>query len=212
MSRHTLGGGGSAITLRLVECSARKSENMNATLKTISKLLRPPDSPRGLIRGWDVVEQEIGLALPNDYKAFIDLYGTGQVSSAAGWAVIWNFRDSSFWWEGSLSDRLTERYSATDSYRQSNETEWPCPYPIYPEPRGLLPFGSVVDVQNLNWLTVGRANRWDVVYFDFDGSEFTRLEGDSFCRCLLKMLRQEYEGTERLSSLKPPFEFTEIRG
>jgi hypothetical protein len=75
-----------------------------------------------------------------------------------------------------------------------------------------LPFGSVVDVQNLNWLTARPPNRWDVVYFYFDGLEFTRLEGDSFGRCLLKMLRQEYTGLERPSSLKPPFEFTELRG
>ena len=70
----------------------------------------------------------------------------------------------------------------------------------------------MVDVQNLNWLTAGSPNRWQVVYFHFDGAEFTRLAGDSFSRCLLKMLRQEYAGLERPSSLVPPFEFTELRG
>jgi hypothetical protein len=33
---------------------------------------------------------------------------------------------------------------------------------------------------------------------------FTRLQGDSFGRCLLKMLRQEYKGME------PPYEFMDI--
>jgi hypothetical protein len=51
-----------------------------------------------------------------------------------------------------------------------------------------------------------------VVYYFCDGQEFTRLAGDSFSRCLLKMLRLEYKGLERPSSLEPPFEFTEIRG
>jgi hypothetical protein len=165
-----------------------------------------------LDRPWGAVERDIGLPLPDDYKAFIDLYGTGQVSSADGWAVIWNFRDASL-----IKDSVSEALSGTKSvarfYRQQvNGTDWPCPFPIYPGSGGLLPFGSVVDVQHLNWLTAGPPNRWDVVYFHFDGLEFTRLEGDSFSRCLLKMLRGEYTGLERPSSLEPPFEFTELRG
>ena len=185
---------------------------MRSGLKTIAKLLPPPPSPRGLDRSWAAVERGIGLPLPDDYKAFIDLYGTGQVSSARGWAVVWNFRDASLFGR-SLSDALGGPGSVARFYRrQVNGADWPCPFPIYPEAGGLLPFGSVVDVQNLNWLTAGPPAEWDVVYFHFDGLEFTRLEGDSFARCLLKMLRQEYSGLERPASLEPPFEFAELRG
>ena len=184
---------------------------MRTDLKTIAKLLPPPASPRGLDRPWDVVEQQIGLPLPADYKAFIDLYGTGKVSSADGWADIWNFRDKSLFGR-SVSEGLSGPESVAQFYRRRvNTTDWPCPFPIYPEPGGLLPFGSVVDVQHLNWLTTGPPDRWDVVYFHFDGLEFTRLEGDSFSRCLLKMLRQEYSGLARPSSLEPPFEFSALR-
>lgn len=183
---------------------------MRSGLKTIARLLAPPASPRGLDRPWDAVEREIRLALPDDYKAFIDLYGTGQVSSAEGWAVIWNFRDASL--SGpSLREWLTGPNGLPEFYRRViNGSEWPCPYPIYPDPGGLLPFGSVVDVHNLNWLTAGRPNRWDVVYYHCDGQEFTRLEGDPFSQCLLNMLRQEYSGSERPESLVPPFKFTEL--
>jgi hypothetical protein len=185
---------------------------MRSALKAIAKLLPPPASPRGLDRTWDTIEREIGLQLPDDYKAFIDLYGTGTVSSARGWAIIWNFREAPRS-GGSLSDELGGPESVAEFYRrQINATDYPCPYPIFPESGGLLSFGSVVDVQNLNWLTVGPPNRWEVVYFHFDGLEFTRLEGDTFSRCLLKMLRREYTGLERPSSLAPPFEFTELRG
>jgi uncharacterized protein (TIGR02996 family) len=41
------------------------------------------------------------------------------------------------------------------------------------------------------------------VSFDCDGWSCTRREGDSFRRCLLKMLRQEYKGPQRPPSLEP---------
>jgi hypothetical protein len=183
---------------------------MRHVLQTVTSLLAPPTSPRGLDRSWDEVEGEIGLALPDDYKSFIDLYGSGQVASAEGWAVIWNFRDYSMFGR-SLSEGLRGPESVTEFYRRKiNTTDYPCPFPIYPEPEGLLPFASVVDVQNLNWLTSGPPNQWDVVYFHFDGLEFTRLEGDSFSGCLLKMLRREYSGLEQPSSLRGPFEFVAL--
>ncbi len=182
---------------------------MLPVLKAIAELLTPPTSPSGLELAWDAVEREIGLALPEDYKAFIDLYGTGQISSADGWAVIWNFRDSSL--SGpSLSQWLNGPNCLPEFYRQVvNGSEWPCPYPIYPDPGGLLPFANIIDVDSLNWLTVGPAERWNVVHYACDEQEFPRLEGDSFSRCLLKILRQEYSYPER-PSLEPPFEFTEL--
>jgi hypothetical protein len=183
---------------------------MRDALKTIAKLLPPPASPRGLDRPWDAVERELGLRLPDDYKAFIDLYGTGQVSSAEGWAVIWNFRDTSL--SGpSLREWLTGPNCLPEFYRRViNGSEWPCPYPIYPEPGGLRPFANVIDVDALNWLTAGPPDRWGLVYYGCDEQEFTELGRDSFSRCLLKMLRQEYTGSQRPESLVPPFKFTEL--
>ena len=54
---------------------------MRLALKSIAKLVAPPSLPRGLNRSWKVVEREVGLALPADYKEFIDAYGTGQIST-----------------------------------------------------------------------------------------------------------------------------------
>lgn len=182
---------------------------MRSCLKAITKLLPPPASPYGLDWSWDRIERAIGLPLPDDYKAFIDLYGTGQVRSAEGWALIWNFRDASLFGP-SLANILTGPDSVVQFYRrQMNGTNFDVPFPLYPEIGGLLSFGSVVDVQNLNWLTTGQPNQWDVVYFDFDRPKFTRL-GDSFSECLLKMLRQEYSGLDHPPSLRPPFTFADL--
>ena len=89
---------------------------MRTGLKTIAKFLPPPAAPRGLDRTWGAVEREIGLSLPDDYKAFIDVYGTGQVSSADGWAVIWNFRDAALFGR-SLSESLGGPESVAQFYR-----------------------------------------------------------------------------------------------
>lgn len=184
---------------------------MRLPLKTLAKLVAPPDTPRGLNRTWKAVEKEIGLTLPSDYKAFIDTYGTGQVTGANGWLLVWNFRDTTLFGRP-LREVLSGPGSVAAQYgRLEKESDYPCPYPIYPTPGGLLPFASVIDVQNLNWLTGGDPERWDVVYWHFDGLEFTHLEGDTFGRCLMKMLRQEYTGLERPSCLQPPYSFTELR-
>jgi hypothetical protein len=184
---------------------------MRLPLKSIAKLVAPPSKPRGLNRSWKAVEKDIGLKLPGDYKEFIDTYGTGQLSSAEGWVVVWNFRDVALFGTP-LREVLCGQGSVVAGYKRlEKESSYPCPYPTYPEPGGLLPFASVNDVQNLNWLTKGDSDRWDVVYWHFDGLEFTHLEGEVFGRCIHKMLRQQYTGLEKPESLKPPFEFTELR-
>jgi hypothetical protein len=180
------------------------------SLRSVTKLLPPPDKPRGLDRSWKVAEKELGLKLPGDYKAFIDTYGSGQIRGSSGWVFVWNFRDSSLFGK-LLRETLCGDGSIIRSYqRLEKESNYPCPYPTYPEQGGLLPFASVIDVQNLNWLTRGDPDRWDTVYWHFDGLEFTHLKGDSFGRCLLKMLRQEYVGLDKPSSLEPPYQFTDL--
>lgn len=185
---------------------------MRRTIQEITKLLNPPGEPGGLDRSWAEVEREIGLHLPDDYKQFIDLYGTGTLSSAEGWLNVWNFRDASLF-TPPLLDCVNGSSSVAGYYRHRvNTSGYPCPYPIYPDPGGLFWFATCVDVHYLNWLTIGPPNRWNIVYYFSDGIEFTHLVDESFGSCLLKMLRQEYTKLEHPSALAPPFEFTELRG
>src|SRR5262249_19025548 len=147
----------------------RRLRLMREALMAIAALLPPPKSPRGLDRSWEVVERELGLALPSDYKAFIDLYGSGQITSAEGWAVVWNFRDTACF-RISLTEALCGGESITAWYRKNAAASGKqFPHPLYPDGGGLLPFTAVVDVDYLNWLTRGPADRWDVVYWNFDG-------------------------------------------
>jgi len=183
---------------------------MPTALEEINELLVPPKSPRGLSRPWNEVESDLGLSLPDDYKSFIDIYGTGQITSADGWVNVWNFRDDSMF-EPPLNAMLCGAGSVIAIYHSLESTDYPCPFPIFPTSGGLLPFASVVDVQNLNWLTRNSPSQWSVVYFHSDGLEFNLLENDSFSQCILKMLRNEYSGLSEPSSLEPPYEFTDFK-
>src|ERR1700722_16179271 len=113
---------------------------MRLPLKTLTKLVAPPDTPPGPDRTWKAVEKEIGLSLPSDYKAFIDTYGTGQITGAEGWVVVWNFRDTSLF-KSPLGETLGGNGSVSQLYRNlARDTNYPAPYPLYPDPGGLFPF------------------------------------------------------------------------
>ncbi len=40
------------------------------------------------------------------------------------------------------------------------------PYPVFPQPGGLLPFGTLGDVDILNWRTAGDPDQWPFVYYN----------------------------------------------
>jgi hypothetical protein len=123
---------------------------MSPFLDQITSLLSPPGNPIGLDRSWNDVETEIGLELPSDYKEFTDLYGSGLVCGLLG---VWNFRDSNIF-KTPLHRSLCGEGSIVRSYQDHADVSINgasnLPYPLFPDPRGLLPFATVIDVHNLN--------------------------------------------------------------
>ena len=96
----------------------------------------------GLDPRWDAVEQELGSFLPADYKAFIDHYGSGLV---CGMIAVWNLRDKTCF-PAPVKEYLLGESSVIASFKQSTVTpaeSW------FPEPDGLLPFCTVIDVHHV---------------------------------------------------------------
>lgn len=182
---------------------------MPLPLEAIGNLVSPPERPIGLDHSWKAVERELGLSLPADYKAFIDVYGSGTLTSAEGWIAVWNFRDAGMFGKSFQQSLCGENSLVAQHSRQESESDRPCPYPVYPTTGGLLPFATVVDVHNLNWLTTGNPEKWDVVYWSCDLPIYTHLNSDTFSRCLLKMLRGQYKGLKQPACMKAPFTFTQ---
>src|SRR5687767_8000180 len=99
-------------------------------------ILTPPKTPReaGTGRGWGDVARRIGEVLPGDYMKFIELFGTGAVG---GWLTVLNpFAANG---HENLLVAGFEFLAALREVKSAFPEE--VPFPLFYEPRGLLPWG-----------------------------------------------------------------------
>src|SRR4051812_40684149 len=93
-------------------------------------LIPPPESPIDADGEWGVAEAEFGVRFPNDFRALIRRYGTGE-----------------FKLQGLLvSNPLTEagRKEVQEQLRTLRELQDACEFPwaIHPDRPGFLPWGG----------------------------------------------------------------------
>ncbi len=181
---------------------------INSALDQIYGLVPPPKSPSGLERGWDEVQNELGLTLPSDYKQFIDQYGDGVIAGAGidlGYISIWDWR--------SQRSSLHGIESVVKNYEAERNSGHDFPYDCFPTPGGLLPFGGTPSGDHFNWRTSGDPESWDVVFYYFDGAQMKLLEGNSFSQALADILNHEsalVPDQIGLEVMSPPYRFTEF--
>ncbi|MBX3481976.1 SMI1/KNR4 family protein [Phenylobacterium sp.] len=125
---------------------------------SIGNLLRvvpPPERPGDPFPGpWRDIEAKLGTALPSDYKAFVRAYGRGKFM---GHIWIWTPRA----WDP--YDRLESMApTVLKLFREDEDFT----FPLWPEPGGLLPFGSTLDGDYLAWTTYGSPDDWTVTVLD----------------------------------------------
>ena len=131
---------------------------MNA-LDELRIALPPPNRPFFAAGDWLAVETSLGTALPSDYKAFINTYGEGGINDCL---VI----QSPFRWIADGRDVRQTWTNWASIYHDFAGYGANIPYPIFPAPGGVLPFGSDGDVNWLSWRTVGEPDAWPFVYYD----------------------------------------------
>jgi hypothetical protein len=51
-----------------------------------------------------------------------------------------------------------------------------CPYPLYPEPNGLIPWGHIDTGSEMFWQTTGDPDQWKVVVNESGGPEFEQFQ------------------------------------
>lgn len=111
------------------------------------ELFPVPDAPvdAAVPTDWEAVEAELSIRLPDDYKWFIEHYGTGCVDS-----FLWIFNPLS---TNEHLNLLRQVDSLSAQYREQQTTlgERVVPFPIYPEVGGLVPFGSTDNGDVLFW-------------------------------------------------------------
>ena len=120
------------------------------TIEALVKAIPPPVMPLAAFDGpWEPVEAELGMALPQDYKDLMRLYGFGSFLEFLGLNVP-------------VSENFNVRFVPQarlicDGFQSMRED---VPYPLWPEPGGLLPVGSTDNGDYLMWLTRGRPEDW----------------------------------------------------
>ena len=136
---------------------ARATPDPLARLRALAPPPAEPVEPADP-RRWPAVEQELGTALPADYKALTAVYGSGRFDE-----LLWLFSPFAPRGPGNLLD---ERRTTLDAYEQTRR-RFPArlPLPPFPEPGGLLPLGRSDNGNELYWLTEGAPDAWGVVLF-----------------------------------------------
>jgi hypothetical protein len=126
------------------------------SLESLLAFLDPPTSPWEVPTkaDWRAAEGDLGR-LPRDYKAFLDLFGTGAIDN-----FLWVLNPASRNPYLNLNAEMRRMLGALSELRSSGE---PCPYPLHPEPNGLMAFAKTENGDGLYWLTVGAPECWPVI-------------------------------------------------
>ncbi len=116
----------------------------------LKELVPPPATPFevGTLAQWREVEAELGTALPRDYRDFVFAYGSGLF---AGLYRVYNpFAASEY-------IALVAQGRRVCGYNRESRRSYPerFPYPYFPEPGGLLPWGNDENGNDYFWLTEG---------------------------------------------------------
>jgi hypothetical protein len=126
------------------------------SLASLITVLSPPQQPAEVPTAdiWRAVENQLGK-LPADYKAFVERFGTGTINS-----FIYILNPASRNPYLNLAREVDQILGSLRELRKSGE---PSPYPLHPEPGGLLPFGKTDNGDALFWLTRDEPDKWPVV-------------------------------------------------
>src|SRR5438128_2571968 len=124
----------------------------------LKKLVPPPATPFevGSLAQWREVEAELGTRLPRDYRDFVFAYGSGLF---AGLYRVYNPFGADEYMALVTQGRRVCGYNRESQWSDPKRF----PYPYFPEPGGLLPWGNDENGNDYFWLTEGPPTKWVVV-------------------------------------------------
>jgi hypothetical protein len=145
------------------------------TLETLLDALPTPAHPVETVDAdqWETFELITGITLPDDYKAYLRVFGTGIIGGVITphnpfckrplWKIHYTCRD---WMRESAGIHKYKHLYGEQTF----------PYAIYPEPGGVLPWGETDNGDRLFWLTTGLPNEWTILMNEVRSSDFELFE------------------------------------
>ncbi|MCI5076418.1 SMI1/KNR4 family protein [Oricola sp.] len=138
-------------------------------LGKLTARLPPPQRPLETEGNWEKVEENLGVTLPEDYKEYIGVYGSGAVG---GFLTVFNpFAD-----QPGLN-LLKQMKRQLDVFRELRDKYGePSPFAIFPERDGLLPVAMTDNGDVVFWLTVDLPENWSIVVNEARSEEYQHFE------------------------------------
>jgi len=152
---------------------------------------------------WAAIEASLGLRLPDDYKRLVETFPDGEFQ---GLLHVNRPGDSH-----QPADEFLGYYAwRLHDMRELRRLGRHFPYPIFPEPGGLLPWASGPGAEPMFWLTGGEdPNAWPVVTADQDFAGWREFPG-SACKFLIEVVEGRFDGAQfgvDLTTHGPSFRF-----
>lgn len=115
---------------------------------------------------WPSVQRAVGSALPVDYRMLVELTGSVYAGGFLGMFAP-GHRNPNL----DLLVQIGARLGALQELKRAFGDE-ACPYPLWFEPGGLLPWGASDNGDVLYWRTQGHPDQWTVVVGEARGPAF----------------------------------------
>ncbi|MEV6310056.1 SMI1/KNR4 family protein [Streptomyces sp. NPDC051840] len=127
-------------------------------LARITGRVTPPSVPVDGRGDWSASEKALGTRLPEDYKRLVETYGRGDFWGALCLRTPFG--------QGNpvrlAADLLDDYGPLRDDFPEDY------PYPLFPEPGGLLAWAVTESAAHVCWLTEGPPETWPVVIWSRD--------------------------------------------
>lgn len=122
----------------------------------LTAIVAPPKVPVAAVGKWSDVESSLGTSLPDDYKRYVETFGTGCLSG-----FFWVFSPFSENVNLNLASGNAAALRALDELKARFPEE--VDYPLFPRDGGLLAWGATDNGDVLYWQTLGSPDDWHVV-------------------------------------------------
>lgn len=149
------------------------------SVKHLQTYLTPPHHPResGSSGTWATVEAQLGTALPEDYKTFINQYGTGIINDflipLSPFATNWYYNLLQVLEELHRSEHIKQQNFPADA------TSVVHPFRLHPDKDGLLPWATTTNFGDyLFWQVVNQATPWPILIYNLRDGDYETFHTD----------------------------------